>query len=508
MDGYRPNSRQKQLSGFGNVQYTPSARLNIGLEYSLLRNKIKMPGGLTDSMFNANPKASTRSRNWLMSPWNVLSNYINFTPSANTTFSVKTTYIFSNRSLVWRNQDGGPEAVDDIDPATNDYVPREVEKEGMHSIATEARVSTNYNLGKNTSTFAGGVRMSYGWFKRLGGGEGTTGSDFDLSVNGDWEYDFDFTTTNIAPFAENIFRIGNKLAITPGIRLEYLQSTATGYTIDETYKLYTNERKKRYFVLGGFGLDYKPKPNANIYGNLSQAYRPIDYSQLEPFGVVAKIDPNLKDAKGFNSDLGYRTTVKNYLNMDISLFYLAYNNRIGDVVKTDPVTGLEYAFRTNIANSVHKGLEAYVEFNFLKYLNQNSPHGLSVFNSFAYIDAKYTNGDFKGNRVEAAAEIVERVGVIYSNKRFSSTFQLNYTGDAYGDATNLKISNNPIAGYIPAYTVLDFSARYILNNWAIKGGINNIAGKSYFTRRTDEYPGPGIIGAVGRSFYVGFTAKF
>ena len=108
MDGYRPNSQQWQLSGFGKVQYTPSEKINIGLEYSLLRNRIQMPGGLTDSLFNANPKTSTRARNWLKSPWNIVSGYINLNPSENTTISFKTTYIFSNRSLVWRNEDGGP----------------------------------------------------------------------------------------------------------------------------------------------------------------------------------------------------------------------------------------------------------------------------------------------------------------------------------------------------------------------------------------------------------------
>ena len=98
--------------------------------------------------------------------------------------------------------------------------------------------------------------------------------------------------------------------------------------------------------------------------------------------------------------------------------------------------------------------------------------------------------------------------LIYNNKRFSSTFQVNYVGDAFGDATNVRISENPIAGYIPAYTVLDLSATCKINNYAIKGGVNNLGDKAYFTRRTDEYPGPGIIPAVGRSFYIGLTAKF
>ena len=508
MNGYRPNSQQWQLSGFGKFEFKPTHKLAIGAEYSLLRNQIKMPGGLTDSLFYANSKASTRTRNWLQTPWNIVTAYANFTASENTVISLKTSYLFSNRSLVWRNEDGGAGALDEIDPATNAFVPREVGKEGMHNTTTELRLAHNYKLGNQQSTIAGGVRYSYAWFKRQGGGEGTTNSDFDLSISGDWGYNLNFTTTNIAPFVENIFRIRNKLTITPGIRFEYLKSTAKGYKIEDNIKLLPDESRNRYFVLAGLGMEYKPSKNSSVYANFSQAYRPIDYSQLEPFGVTSKIDANLKDADGFNADLGYRGTVKNYLNFDIGGFYIAYNNRIGVVLKQDPLTGNDYSLRTNIANSVHKGVESYIELNILKAINQKSKYGFSIFNSFAYIDARYTSGEFKDKRVEAAAKTINRVGLIFSNKHFSSTFQVNSVGDAYGDASNVKTSDDPIAGYIPAYTVLDISATYKIKNFAIKFGVNNLTDKSYFTRRTDEYPGPGIIPSVGRSFYAGVTATF
>jgi Fe(3+) dicitrate transport protein len=506
LEGYRPNSGQRQASAFGKVQYNASDRLSIGIEYSLLRNRIQMPGGLTDSMFQANPKLSTRARNWLKSPWNILTAYVSYKPSERTTISLKTSYLFSNRSLVWRNEDGGAGALDEIDPATNQYVPREVEKEDMHNTTTEVRISHNYKLGKNGSTLAGGLRYSHAWFKRLGGGEGTTGSDFDLSTTGEYEYAFDFTTTNIAPFIENIFHLGKKFSITPGFRFEYLNSTAKGYKIDDLDKMIADQSRNRTIPLFGLGLEYKTSRFTNLYGNISQAYRPIDYSSLEPFGVTSKIDQNLKDASGYNADLGYRGTIKNFLNFDISGFYLAYNDRIGVVLKTD-ASGNEYTLRTNLANSVHKGIESYVEFNLLKYLCPLSKQGLSLFNSFAYIDAKYTSGEFKGNRVEAAAKTINRSGLIYATRYFSGTFQYSYTGDAFGDASNVRASSDPVAGYIPAYSVLDISATYKIANYQIKAGINNMTDKKYFTRRTDEYPGPGIIPAVGRSFYVGLAVK-
>ncbi len=507
MEGYRANSQQRQVSAFGKVQYAPSSRLHVGIEYSLLRNKVQMPGGLSDSMFKKDPKLSARARNWIKSPWNIVTGTLNYTLSENTSVNLKTSYLFSNRSLVWRNEDGGAEAPDDIDPATNDFVPREVESENMHNSTTELRLAHNYKLGGESSTLAGGVRYSYSWFTRNGGGEGTTGSDFDLSINGDWEYHFDFTTTNVAPFVENIFRIGRKLSITPGVRFEYLNSTAKGYRIEETDKMIADQVRNRTILLGGIGIELKPTYHTSIYGNISQAYRPIEYGQLEPFGVTSKIDPDLKDAFGYNADLGYRGTIKNFLNFDISGFYLAYNNRVGVVVKKDAQTGDEYSYRTNIANSVHKGVESYAELNILKLMDTYSKYGLSVFHSFAYIDARYTSGEFKGKRVETAAKIINRAGITYSSPQLSATFQYNHVGDAFGDASNAVASDDPVAGLIPAYTVLDLSATYKLNNYLIKAGVNNLTDAAYFTRRTDEYPGPGIIPAIGRSFYVGISVK-
>ncbi len=508
MEGYRPNSEQSQLSGFGKIQYTPSDKLNFGVEYSLLRNKLKMPGGLTDDQFNTNPRQSTRTRNWLESPWNVVTAFLNYKPTEKSNLSLKTSYLFSKRALVWRNEDGGPEADDVIDPVTNLFVPREVGKEAMNNSTTEVRYSQKYNLFNNESTLAGGLRHSSAWFKRQGGGEGTTASDFDLNITGDWGYDLDFTTTNFAPFVENIIKITDKFSVTPGFRLEYLKSTIKGKKEVDGEIQNVNESKTRTFVLFGVGTEFKTSNNTNIYANISQAYRPVDYGQLEPFGVTSKIDPNMKDSNGFNSDLGFRGTISNYLNFDLGAFYLAYNNRIGVVVGEYPISGYSYSIRKNIANSVHKGIESYVEFNLLKFLDTKSTYGLSIFNSFGYTDAEYTTGDFKGKRVETAVKVINRVGLIFGTSNFSSTFQANYTGDAFGDASNVALSSDPLAGYIPSYTVLDFSSQYRFEHISFKFVINNISNKHYFTRRTDEYPGPGIIPAVGRSFYFGFTAKF
>ena len=241
---------------------------------------------------------------------------------------------------------------------------------------------------------------------------------------------------------------------------------------------------------------------------MSRKYKPTDYSNQTPIGVSSRINPNLKDASGYNADLGWRGTVKNYLNFDVGAFYLAYNNRIGIELLTD-ANGNPYTYRTNVANSVHKGIETYVELNLVKMFTDNSKIGtISFFNSFAYIDAKYVNGQFDGNHMEFAPNRINRLGITYAIKRVSTTFLISTTSKSYADANNTVYSADATVGVIPAFQVMDWSASVKIKNYNLKFGVNNLADKRYFTLRTDEYPGPVIIPSIARSFYFGFGTKF
>ncbi len=506
MDGWRPNSEQDQLTGFGKITYTPSDKLSLSFEYSMLRNEIKMPGGLTDAQMEENSRSSFRSRNWLNSPWNVFTASLNYKINTSTSLSLKATYLSGQRNLVWFEK--GPEVLDLPDPTTGEYADREVEREFMKNLTTEARFLSHNKLFGKSNTLAGGIRVSYAAFERLEDGQGTNGSDFDLSVvNNLYEQELEYTTLNAAPFIENIFHISDRFSITPGARLEYLYSTIEGELEDEDTgaEIETEDSKTRVFLLFGAGAQYEYDNGSNIYANITQSYRPIVYAQLTPFGVYSQVDPDMKDAKGYNVDLGYRGAIKNTINFDVGVFYLAYNNRPGLVLRTDD-NGDPYTFRTNVANSVHLGVESYVELNVLTLFNSTSRAKLSIFDSFAWINAEYATGEFKGNTVEYAPRVVNRVGLGFSYQRFSTTAQWSYQTRAYGDANNTVYSDDALVGEIPAYGVFDWSASYKWRILSAKAGVNNIGDARYLTQRTDEYPGPGIIPSIGRSFYVGLSA--
>ena len=509
--GWRPNSDFSKFNGYAALAYQATDKIKLGLEYSMLRNQIHMPGGLTDSLFNANSQASTRARNWITSPWNIVTATLDWKLSQNTSLSVKTTFNSSSRSLVWKNEDGGPQSEDIIDPTTNEYANREVAHESFQSITTELRLLSNYKLGKTSNTLATGVRFFSGKMKRQGGGQGTTGTGFDLTlVSPVYEYDLDFSTSNNAPFIENTFRFGDRLSVTPGLRYEFIQSTVKGYNPNEAENgvINSHDSRIRHIFLAGVGLQFKTSSATNIYANWSQAYRPFDYSSLTPLGTIASVDPNLKDSKGYNADMGFRGSVRDFLTFDIGGFYLQYDNRVGIIEKPDAL-GIPHPYRTNIANSVHKGLETYVEFSPVRAFSENKKWNLSFFNSLAIIDAKYVSGEYTGKFVEYAPTSINRFGTTLAIGKFSTTFLLSKTARSFGDANNSEQpSADAVAGPIPGYSVMDWSSTYKFMKFNVKFGVNNLADSRYFTKRTDEYPGPGIIPSIGRSFYLGIGARF
>ncbi|MFR1446038.1 TonB-dependent receptor domain-containing protein, partial [Acinetobacter baumannii] len=83
--------------------------------------------------------------------------------------------------------------------------------------------------------------------------------------------------------------------------------------------------RNRSFVLAGIGTEYHITKATEVYANISQAYRPIQFANLQAPPTTDVVDPDLKDARGYNIDLGYRGKVKNFLQFDVSGFYLQYD---------------------------------------------------------------------------------------------------------------------------------------------------------------------------------------
>jgi Fe(3+) dicitrate transport protein len=118
-------------------------------------------------------------------------------------------------------------------------------------------------------------------------------------------------------------------------------------------------------------------------------------------------------------------------------------------------------------------------------------------------------GPIAGNRVEFGSNFIGRWGGTYKRGPFSGTLQYSYTGSQFTDANNTVLLPDASQGYIPVQRVMDLTVNHALGqNYVLTLGINNLLDTKYFTRRASAYPGPGLIGADGRTVNVGIGLTY
>ena len=509
-NGWRENSQYSTNSGFGTVTYNFSSKFSLTAEVMLSHMRTQQPGGLTDAQLDEDAQQSFRSRNWFDITWATPAVIANYQISEKARWNTKLFGTIGDRNSVGFLQSITTQ--DSINAGTLNYNNRTVLLDQYRNYGLESRIISDYFLGNMKNTISGGIRLYTGTTHRKADGKGTTGSGYDINVIGNFPRNIAFNSKNAAAFVENIFRITEKLLIIPGLRVEWLEGSASGrngYASDGSEILLQNINRSRNFLLAGAGAEYHLTKGTEIYTNFSQAYRPIQFANLQAPPTTDVIDPDLKDAKGYNFDLGYRGKVNGYLQFDVSGFYLQYNNRVGSITPA----GASYRLITNVGSSTSKGFEGYVEFNPVRAFTKSLKSDLIIFGSYGYTDAKYSgdhkDANTKGKKVENAPVHIFRGGLSAGYMGFLLTGQLSYVGKSFSDANNtVTPSSNGQNGIIPAYTVTDLTATYKFSkNLTIKTGINNLTNERYFTRRAGGYPGPGALPADGRTFFVSIGAK-
>ncbi len=524
-DGWRQNSEYFINSGFGTFTYRFTKKFSLTAEVMKYNMRSKQPGGLTDAQFATDARQSLRSRNWFDISWTTAAMIANYNFSDNSRMNIKLFTILGDRNSVGFLQPINIK--DSINTAVQAYNNRKVDIDVYRNYGMETRYLGDYKLGSMQNTFSGGIRLYSGTTFRYRDGKGTTGSDYNINLlDPVYPKDIEYRSSNAAIFAENIFRVSNKFIIIPGIRYEFLQAKASGrngYDNLGNAILLKNEKRGRGFLLAGVGTEYHVNDKTEFYGNITQAYRPIQFADLTVPPTTDVVDANLKDAKGYNADLGYRGKLKNYLFFDASVFYLQYNNRVG-VVTQQRMDGSFYNYRTNVGNSTSKGFEGLVEFSPVKaFVKNRKSFDFSVFVSYSYTDAVYGNlkviskfgnslveNNLKNNKVENAPANILRSGATINFKGLTLTGQLSFVDDSFADANNsVTPSSNGQNGLVPSYTITDIAATYrFTKNLNMKAGINNLTNENYFTRRAGGYPGPGLMPSDGRNFFVSIGAKF
>lgn len=509
-DGYRDNEHTSSEAQSVAITYEPSDRFSVKVEWSRSAYTYRIPGQMNDSMFHADPKQATRSRNYFNPDIHVPSVSLKWDVTPRTKIELTTSAVLGKRNSVMF--DKATNIRDTINAATLQYNNRQVDIDRFNSYTTELRVLQNYYTGKRAHTLVAGVQYMNNNLHRTQLGKGTTGSDFDLTlVEPGWGRDVHLKTKNVAVFVENNFELLPRLTVNAGARMEMGKSNMSG-TISYYPENEIPLSIKHSFPLFGAGIQYKATDDIEVYAGWSQAYRAMAFKDLIPGSVYEKVDPNIKDADGYNAELGFRGTWK-FLKWDVTGYVMQYNNRFGTLAETDD-NGEFYTYRTNIGNSFTKGLEIFLQGDW----QMGARSVISVFTSTSFMDARYKNATLKsgnnninieGNKVESAPNVITRNGITYRYRRISVSGLYSYTASSFADALNTVQPNaTGSVGLVPAYGLLDFNATiHVTKNIEVRLNLNNATNKKYFTKRPLFYPGPGVWPSEGRGFNAVFAVR-
>lgn len=514
-DGWRPNTQFDVNTFYASATYALKSNMSINVDYTFMQYNAKQPGGLTDAQFALNPRVSYRNRNWFKVNWNLLALTYDYKITERTKFNIRNFGMLSQRLSL-----GNLERINVVDLGGN----RTLIQGDFANVGSEMRLLHHYKLFAKNHSLLVGSRLYYGTtISKQGNGSSSSDADYRfLNPEKPEASNYTFTNKNISLFAENIFRISKKISVTPGIRGEYISTGSSGYygvqtkdfagnvIADTSY--YSKEVNTRSFVLAGIGVSYKYNKYVELYANFSQNYRAVNFNDLRIVNPNLKVDANMKDESGFSSDLGVRGNYRNILNYDVTVFIMAYNDRIGQVLRSDmPPLYQDYRFRTNVADSRNSGIEIFAEIDVWKLARKKeTKSSVLIFTNVGLVNAVYVNAKDKAinnKQVEMAPPLMLRGGVTYKIAQFSVALQGSYVQEHYTDATNAVRVAGAVNGIIPSYQVFDASLKYTFKRYTIETSCNNLLNQMYFTRRAEAYPGPGIIPADGRSFYVTLGIK-
>jgi len=509
-DGYRDNAESDASAQFASLQYDFSTKLNLKFEIGRSEYEYRIPGPLTDSMFYADPRQSTRTRNYFNPDIYVPSLTLNWQVNEVTTLQWIVSGIFGARNSV--EFEGFATKADVIDPVTLQYAVRAVNIDNFNSRTSELRLLHQYNLGKMRSVVSAGLRYFNNDMHRRQQGKGTTGSDYDLTITGEFGRDMYYKSRSIAVSVENMLYVTPKWSVSPGFRYELGDTDMTGY-ISYLDPAEVPNHIEHNIPAFGINSKYVLSESTSIYGGISQAYRPVLFKDIIPASSLERANKDLEDAFGYNAELGINGRSSSWLKYELTFFRLVYKNKLGNTIQEED--GVEYIYKTNIGNSETNGIELFAEAVPIQSRNLY----LSFFTSTSLMKAVYTdaaiasngeNVDISGNEVESVPRWISRNGLNIGYKNLRGTLQYSYVAESFSDPTNVvEPTANGARGIVPSYGLLDlnFSFRFA-DHFILRAGVNNLLDKQYFTKRPLFYPGPGVWSSDGRSVVVSLGVKF
>jgi Fe(3+) dicitrate transport protein len=315
------------------------------------------------------------------------------------------------------------------------------------------------------------------------------------------------TSSYLAFFAENQFKFG-RFSIIPAVRYETVHQELTdnvrlkndaglGFPNQPLRQRADNQN----VPLGALGLAFDLTNTSNLYFNLSQGYKPPTYGDALPRNSNVT-NTDLDAGHTLTYELGYRGKPFQFMNWDVSGFFIDYQDRFGTVGSGTGQTV------QNVGQSQNWGIDFAGEVDLIALTAGDQAElatkrfgNLAFHVAYEWLNASFVDGPLDGRKPQYSPENLFRFGLTYRwRDRFKISLLHTYVSQHYAND-----SNDANFG-IPAYHVTDLTAEAKVwkDNVTVLAGINNLFDQDYYSR----IRATGIEPAYGRNFYVGVRFNY
>jgi Fe(3+) dicitrate transport protein len=299
---------------------------------------------------------------------------------------------------------------------------------------------------------------------------------------------------SIALYAQNRFLLTDRLALTPGVRVEHYEQKTDDRRNDANDGKTTNTE-----VMPGLGATYELTPVVQLYGSVYEAFSPAQNSAA----IAGGDDQRLSAENSRNMELGIRGFA-NEVAYELTAFRMEFSNQIVPAISNIFVN-------SNGGETLHQGMEAS--------LGYGSDVGLRFDANATWVrDARFVGDRLSsdgsvsttrdGNRVPYTPELVANLRIGYQIGALNTSISAHFTGQQYTDAENSVVLTENTSGFftgrIDAYTTLDLNAVYsVSDQFTVFGAVRNLTDRRYIASlRQGIYAGP------SRSLEVGGRYRF
>tara|TARA_R110002073_G_scaffold260807_2_gene423655 strand:- start:4165 stop:6222 length:2058 start_codon:yes stop_codon:yes gene_type:complete len=289
---------------------------------------------------------------------------------------------------------------------------------------------------------------------------------------------------SIAVHAQNRMVLSERLALTPGLRVESYEQKRRVLTDNNASAKTSNTE-----VLPGVGATFELTSTAQLYGGVYRAFSPA----ANGVALDGLADQDLDGERSNNYEIGLRG-LQGKLSYEIAAFYMDFDNQVV-TGNSDPNLS-----QSNAGETTHQGMELV--------LGYELGGGFSVDANATWVpESEFETGEFAGNRLPYAPEHLANLALNYSGNKLQAALTAHYRGSQFGDASNqVEIPSDAAGGIwggkMPSYTLLDFMAQYeISNSLTLFGAVKNLTDERYITGlRQGIYVGPERSFEVGARF--------